>query len=162
MRITPDNINLLKELKEGQQILYTGNLIVMRDAAQKRIKNMLEQGKKLPVDLKDTLVFYAGPTFVGNITIIGPTTSTRMDKFLEMLFNLGVLATVGKGKRSKEAEIICKKYGRPYLVAPSGCAAYLSTKIISSNLIAFEDLGAEGIYELIVQDFPIIVIISAK
>lgn len=154
-------MNLL-ELKVGERIEYTGIMIVMRDAAQRRIEKLLKEGSGLPVDLQGTIVFYAGPTrVVDGRFAIGPTTSERMDKYLKMLFELGVMATVGKGKRSELAKKLCREYRRIYFIAPSGAAAALSEHVESIELLAFEDLGAEAMYEIHVKDFPLIVAIDS-
>ncbi len=154
----------IEEFKIGQEILYSGKLIVMRDQAHKRLKDMVEKGEELPVDLMGAVVFYAGPakTPPGRpIGAIGPTTSARMDDYLEMLFRLGVIATVGKGKRTGKAIEACKKWKRVYFVAPSGTAAALAKRVKRARLIAFEDLGPEAIYELEVEDFPLLVAIDS-
>ncbi|PLV59259.1 FumA C-terminus/TtdB family hydratase beta subunit [Thermotoga sp. KOL6] len=155
----------VEKLKAGQEIRYSGKLIVMRDQAQKRLKVFLEKGETLPVDLTGEIVFYAGPAKPScgrGVGAIGPTTSARMDDFLEMLFQLGVLATVGKGKRSQKAVEVCKKWKRVYFIAPSGTAAALSKRVKNSEVLAFEDLGPEAIYEIEVEDFPLIVAIDSE
>ncbi|AEH50503.1 FumA C-terminus/TtdB family hydratase beta subunit [Pseudothermotoga thermarum] len=150
-------------LNAGDYIRYSGEFLVMRDAAQKRIRQMLKEGRDLPIDLSGKIVFYAGPAKSkdGKFSI-GPTTSARMDQYLQMLFELGVVATVGKGKRSKLACELCAKFRRVYFVAPSGAAAALSQHVDSILPIAFEDLGPEAIYLLKVKDFPLIVAIDSN
>ena len=160
-----DFMRIVDELKVGDFIEYTGELIVMRDAAQLRIRNLISMGKKIPVPLKNSIIFYAGPAKKSekfSSGAIGPTTSERMDIYLEMLLELGVLATVGKGKRSKKAIRLCEKYGRPYLVAPSGAAAYLASKVQKVEILAFHDLGPEAIHRLHVKDFPLLVYIDPR
>lgn len=153
----------LSALKIGDYIEYTGSMIVMRDAAQKRIESLLKQGLEVPIDLKEKIVFYAGPTrIVEGRFAIGPTTSERMDRYLKILFELGVSATVGKGRRSELARNFCREYGRLYFVAPSGAAAALSEHVENIKLLAFEDLGTEAVYEITVRDFPLIVAIDSK
>ncbi|MEN3007482.1 FumA C-terminus/TtdB family hydratase beta subunit [Pseudothermotoga sp.] len=152
----------LTQLKAGEQVRYSGSMIVMRDAAQKRLESLLNHNQRLPLDMSGKIVFYAGPTRVVNGRfVIGPTTSERMDKYLKMLFELGVLATVGKGKRSELAKKLCREYKRVYLLAPSGAAAALSEYVESMTLLAFEDLGTEAIYEINVRNFPLIVAIDS-
>ncbi len=152
----------LKELRISERINYSGTFLIMRDAAQKRIQNLVEQKKPLPFELSNQIVFYAGPTKPLNEKVaIGPTTSERMDRYLKMLFELGVLATVGKGKRSELAKNLCQQYQRVYFVAPSGAAAALSEHISKIELLAFEDLGPEAVYRLEVVDFPLIVAIDS-
>lgn len=152
----------LKTLNVGESIQYTGSLIVMRDAAQKRLLEIQNTGKELPVSLAGKLVFYAGPTFSKGKMIIGPTTSKRMDRFLEFLAQNGVQGTIGKGARTMQAIEVIKKYQMPYFVAPSGCAAYLSQKVLSWKILAFDDLGPEAIYKIEVKDFPLIVGIDSQ
>lgn len=153
----------LRELKISERLDYSGSFLIMRDAAQRRIQDLLEQKEKLPFDLSDQIVFYAGPTKPLNDKVgIGPTTSERMDRYLKMLFELGVLATVGKGKRSMLAKNLCRMYKRVYFVAPSGAAAALSESVKKIQLVAFEDLGPEAVYRIDVVDFPLIVAIDSE
>ncbi len=151
----------LETLKAGEIIAYTGEMIVMRDAAQKR----LAQYENCPLNLKGSFVFYAGPakTPAGSVIgSIGPTTSARMDKYLEMLFLLGVQATIGKGVRSNLAKQMCRQYSRVYFAAPSGAAAALSVKISSHEILLFEELQSEAIQRISVKDFPLVVGIDAR
>ncbi|MGQ9856044.1 MAG: FumA C-terminus/TtdB family hydratase beta subunit [Fervidobacterium sp.] len=155
-----DGRQFLCNLTAGTQINYTGKLYVMRDAAHKRLFEIDKTGEQLPIDLSGKIIFYAGPTFVSDKMIIGPTTSKRMDPFFEFTAHKGILATVGKGVRTPEVVEAIEKYKVPYLVAPSGCAAYLSQKIIDWRIVAFEDLGPEAIYEITVKDFPMILFVD--
>ncbi|MEJ5256816.1 MAG: FumA C-terminus/TtdB family hydratase beta subunit [Fervidobacterium sp.] len=148
----------LCNLPAGTEINYIGKFYAMRDAAHKRLVEMEKNGEQLPIDLSGKIIFYAGPTFVGSRMIIGPTTSKRMDRFFEFTTQKGILATVGKGVRTQEVIKAIEKYKVPYLVAPSGCAAYLSEKIIDWRIVVFEDLGPEAIYEITVKDFPMILL----
>jgi len=137
----------------------------MRDQAQKRLKELLEKRKKLPVNLEGQIVFYAGPARTPQgkpMGAIGPTTSARMDDYLEILFELGVIATVGKGKRSRKANEACKKWKRVYFVTPSGTAAALSKRVKNARVLAFEDLGPEAVYEIEVEGFPLVVAIDSE
>lgn len=146
-------------MKTNEAFTYTGSLLIMRDQAQSRLHALWTQGLPLPVALDGRVVFYAGPArpdAQGRVAI-GPTTSARMDRFLEMLFELGVKATIGKGPRSSAGQKTCERYGKPYWIAPSGCAAYLSSCIEKGPLlVCFEDLGPEAIWEVWVKDFPLI------
>ena len=119
----------------------------MRDAAQKRLKMLLEEGEELPVSLDGAIIFYAGPAkpTKDSFGAIGPTTSNRMDAFLEMLYLKGVLATVGKGKRGQQAVSLCKEYGRAYSV-PAAAAACRENS--SMTVVAFDDLGTEAIFRV--------------
>jgi fumarate hydratase subunit beta len=151
----------VEKLKAGDSIHYDGEMIIMRDAAQKR----LSQFHDCPLDLKDKLVFYAGPAKTPSDSIIGaigPTTSARMDKYLEMLFNFGIKATIGKGERSDLVKKLCGKYDGVYFLAPSGGAAALSQSVINHEILLFEELQSEAIQKIIVKDFPLIVAIDSK
>ncbi len=153
----------LRELRVSERLNYSGSFLIMRDAAQRKIQDLLEQKKSLTFDLSGQIVFYAGPTKPLNDKVgIGPTTSERMDRYLRMLFELGVAATVGKGKRSELARNLCQFYKRVYFVAPSGAAAALSEHVKKIELIAFEDLGPEAVYRIDVVDFPLIVAIDSE
>jgi len=155
----------LEKLKAGNSILYDGEMIIMRDAAQKRLSQIQVSSIDLPIDLKDKFVFYAGPSKTPSDSVIGaigPTTSARMDKYLEMLFQLGVKATVGKGERSDLVKQLCKKYKGVYFLAPSGSAAALSQSVIKHEILLFEELQSEAIQKIIVKDFPMIIAIDSK
>ncbi len=153
----------LRELRISERINYSGTLLMMRDAAQKRIQSLLQQKRTLPFELSNQIVLYAGPTKPFNNTVgVGPTTSERMDRYLKMLFELGVAATVGKGKRSEVARSLCREYKRVYFVAPSGTAAALSECVKKIEMVAFEDLGPEAVYKMEVVEFPLIVAIDCE
>lgn len=155
----------VKKLKAGDSILYNGEMIIMRDAAQKKIRQFQNTPLDLPVDLKDKLIFYAGPAKTPSNSVIGaigPTTSARMDQYLEMLFLLGVKATIGKGERSDSVKELCRKYKGIYFLAPSGSAAALSQCINYHEILLFEELQSEAIQKIIVEDFPLIVAIDSK
>ncbi|MEA1883385.1 MAG: FumA C-terminus/TtdB family hydratase beta subunit [Thermotogota bacterium] len=152
-------------LKAGDSILYDGEMIIMRDAAQKRLSAFQDSPVDLPIDLKNKVVFYAGPAKTPSdsaIGAIGPTTSARMDKYLEMLFNFGIKATVGKGERSDSVKDLCRKYKGVYFLAPSGSAAALSQSVINHEILLYEELQSEAIQKIIVNDFPLIVAIDSK
>jgi fumarate hydratase subunit beta len=155
----------IEKLNAGEILTFSGEMIVMRDAAQKRISELLSKKEEIPVNLNNKIIFYAGPAKPpenSEIGAIGPTTSERMDKYLEMLFNLGVIATVGKGKRSNSAVEFCKNYKRAYFITPSGAAAYLSKTVEDIKIIAFSDLGTEAIHKIQVKNFPLMVGIDSK
>jgi len=152
-----DITNTFRQARVGEKIEYTGSMLVMRDIAQKRLVEIDKSGAALPLDLNGQVAFYAGPTFAKGNMVIGPTTSKRMDKFLEFLISKGIVATVGKGRRTQEAEVLCVKYKVPYFVAPSGCAAYLANCVTNWEIIAFEELGPEAIYRIEVTGFPLLV-----
>lgn len=155
----------IESLKIWDEVSYSGELIVMRDAAHKRLKELLDNGKQLPVELKEKIIFYAGPAKSLNgfpVGSIGPTTSNRMDPFLDMVFSLGVIGTIGKGKRSPLAVSMCKKYKKVYFVTPSGAAAAMAKKVVKRKVLAFDDLGTEAIQLLEVVEFPLLVAIDSK
>lgn len=149
-----------KTLKAGDVINYTGVIYTARDQAHARIKNILDKGETLPIDLSNSLIYYAGPTPTKPgmaIGSIGPTTSSRMDKFIDYMPKLNVIGMIGKGPRDKSVCEACKKYSLVYLIATGGAGALLSKRVISAKEVLFEDLGCESIKRLEVKDFPLIV-----
>lgn len=163
LRLHSSDIESLKALKPGQNILLSGEIYTARDAAHKRLVEMIEKGEKLPFELKDKIIFYAGPCPCPNNSVvgsIGPTTSARMDKFLPILYEKGLLATIGKGERSNEAEMTIKQHGGVYFTVIGGIACYLSEKFKKKDLIAFKELGTEAIYRFEVEDLPLRVAIG--
>lgn len=157
-KINSSDIEEIKNLKVGDKILLSGEIYTARDAAHKKLVELIEKGEKLPFDLKDKIIFYAGPCpckegeVVGSI---GPTTSSRMDKFAPKLYEKGLLATIGKGERSDNIIRTLKQVNGLYFTVLGGVACYLSQKFINKELIAFEKLGTEAIYKFEVKDFPI-------
>lgn len=152
--------DIIKTLKPGEQILLSGFLLTARDAAHKRLVDSLKAGKKLPVFIKGETIYYTGPTpkRPGNVIgSCGPTTSSRMDPFAPALLKHGLIGMIGKGERSKKVISAIKKYGAVYFITIGGAGAYLSQKVKSAKVIAYEDLGPEAIYRLEVEDFPVIV-----
>lgn len=157
---TPLTEEKIKNLKAGDTVYLSGTIISARDAAHKRIVESIISGKKLPVNLKNSTIFYAGPspTPPGKKSgSIGPTTASRMDSLTEPLLKEGLKAMIGKGRRSKEVVDLLKKYKAVYLVAVGGISAYLSTKVKSIKTIAYDDLGPEAIYEIEIENFPLFV-----
>lgn len=152
--------DVLRRQKAGTSLLLSGTIYSARDAAHKRIQTLLNEGKELPVQLNDKVIYYMGPTPTKPgkaIGSCGPTSSYRMDNFLEMTLRNGVAATIGKGTRDANVTKLAMQYHAPYLLAIGGAAAYLAQCVVSSRIAAFEDLGAEAIRELVVKDFPVIV-----
>ena len=150
--------NMSKTLTKGDKILFTGKIYTMRDAAHKKIFEMIDKCEVLPFEIKNSIIFYAGPAPKKGSEIIGPigpTTSKRMDKYAPKLYDLGCLATIGKGERSYEVIDSCKRNNAHYFTAQGGIACLLQKCIKKSKLIAFEDLGTEAIYELEVEDLPL-------
>lgn len=152
----PISIQDKEKLKAGDYIYLTGKVYTARDAAHKRLLALMQEGKDLPIDLKDACIYYTGPTpkKEGRIGSIGPTTAYRMDSYMPFMKELN--CTIAKGPRSIEVQEMAKD-GVLYLMAIGGIGAKLSLAVKSMELVAFEDLGPEAIYELEVEDFPVIV-----
>jgi fumarate hydratase class I len=152
--------------KPGQVLLLTGKLLTGRDAAHKRMTDILSRGEKLPVDFKDRFIYYVGPVDPVREEVVGPagpTTATRMDKFTrQMLAETGLLGMVGKAERGPVAIEAIKEFGAVYLMAVGGAAYLVSKAIRGSRMLAFEDLGMEAIYEFDVVDMPVTVAVDAK
>ena len=156
--IDSSEIEKIRNLKQGDNILLSGEIYTARDMAHKRLLEMINHGEKLPFDLKDKIIFYAGPCPCQGDCVtgsIGPTTSARMDKFAPDFYKNEVLATIGKGDRSEEVKKSIKETSGVYFTAVGGVACYLAEKFISKELIAFEDLGPEAIYKFEVKDLPL-------
>ena len=157
-QINSSDIEQLKSLKKGQKVLLSGEIYTARDMAHKRLIELIEKGEKLPFDVQDKIIFYAGPCPCAEDCVvgsIGPTTSSRMDKFAPILYENGILATIGKGERSKEVEKTVKQLGGLYFTVIGGISCYLSEKFIGKELVAFEDLGTEAVYRFEVKDLPL-------
>lgn len=161
---TGDMAEAASTLKAGERILLSGVVYTSRDAAHKRIDELLNQGAELPYDLKGASIYYAGPTPTPPgmaIGSCGPTTSSRMDKFSPRFLDLGLKCMIGKGKRSSEVIEAIKRNGAVYLCAIGGAGALAAKCIRSCRVIAFEDLGCESVKELVFEDFPLIVAIDS-
>jgi fumarate hydratase subunit beta len=155
---TPLSIEKIKNIKAGDEILLSGEIYGARDAAHKRFASSINENKELPVDLNNAVIFYVGPspTPPGKKSgAAGPTTSARMDIFLEPLFKKGLRATVGKGDRSMQAKALMKKYNSVYFIAPGGISALLASKIVEIKPVAYEDLGPEAVFRIKIKDFPL-------
>jgi len=151
----------IKGLKAGDNVLLTGVMYVARDAAHKRIVEALDRGERLPFDIKGQTIYYMGPTPAKSGQIIGsagPTTSGRMDTYSPRLIAEGLKDMVGKGMRSPAVKEAMKKYKAVYLAAIGGTGALISKTIKKSEVIAYEELGAEAVLRLEVKDFPATVI----
>jgi fumarate hydratase subunit beta len=161
---TPIKDGDIDRLKAGQRVLITGTLYTARDAAHKRLTELLDAGKPLPFDLKGAIIYYVGPTPPKPGQVIGsagPTTSGRMDAYAPRLYALGLKATIGKGQRSAEVIDALKKHRAVYLAAVGGAAALIARTIKKAEVVAYEDLGPEAIRKLYVEDFPAIVVNDA-
>jgi fumarate hydratase subunit beta len=163
MTLQLNNTSLIEKipvLKAGVEVEFSGVVYTARDMACKRLVEMIQRGEPLPFDLKDSVIYYCGPTpakFGEAIGSCGPTTSSRMDIFTPTLLANGVKATIGKGPRSEAVKQSLIKYKALYLVATGGVGALLSRKVKSSSVVAFNELGTEAIYKLEVVDFPLAV-----
>ena len=154
-----------RELKAGDSCLLSGIIYTARDAAHKRLCALADEGKELPFPVKDATIYYVGPTPAKPgqaIGSAGPTTSYRMDAYSPTLIALGETCMIGKGKRGPEVIEAMKEHGAVYFGAIGGCGALLSRCIKSAKVVAYEDLGAEAIRELVVENFPAVVIIDAE
>ena len=151
----------LKDLKAGDNILLTGVMYVGRDAAHKRLVEALDQGKPLPFDIRGQTIYFMGPSPAKPgkpIGAAGPTTSGRMDAYSPRLIAEGLKGMIGKGMRSQAVKDAMKKYKAVYLAAIGGAGALIAKSIKKSEVIAYEELGAEAIRRLEVEDFPVTVI----
>ena len=162
---TPLSREQARQLKAGDSCLISGVIYTARDAAHKRLCELAEQGKPLPVDMKDAVIYYVGPTPARPgeaIGSAGPTTSYRMDAYSPLLISLGETGMIGKGKRGPEVIAAMKEHGAVYFGAIGGCGALLIQCVKKAEIVAYEDLGAEAIRRLEVEDFPVIVVIDSQ
>lgn len=162
---TPITAETTKDLKSGDYVFITGTIYVARDAAHKRMIEALERGEELPIDIKDSTIYYMGPSPAREgrpIGSAGPTTASRMDKYAPTLLDLGEKAMIGKGKRTKEVIDAIVRNQAVYFAAIGGAGALLSKCITKSEVVCYEDLGAEAIRKIEVKDFPVIVVIDRK
>lgn len=153
------------ELNIGDVLELTGTVFTARDAAHERMQAALAAGKPLPIDLRDQLIFYAGPCPAKPGRVIGaiaPTTSMRMDRFVEMTLRLGMLGMIGKGERSENVPALCKQYGGVYLLSIGGASAVISDQVKACEVVAYEDLEPESIKRLDVEKLRLIVGIDTK
>ena len=160
---TPITAEKTEELKSGDYVYITGTIYVARDAAHKRMIEALERGENLPIDIKDSTIYYMGPSPAREGQVIGsagPTTSSRMDKYAPILLDLGEKAMIGKGKRSPEVIDAIIRNKAVYFAAIGGAGALLSKCIKKSEIICYEDLGAEAVRKIEVENFPVIVVID--
>lgn len=152
------------ELKAGDTVLLTGTIYTARDAAHKRIVEAIEQGGQLPFDLKNSVIYYVGPTPEKPglpIGSAGPTTSYRMDAYAPTLLDLGETGMIGKGQRSQEVKDAVLRNGAVYFAAIGGAGALMAQRVKKAEVIAFDDLGAEAVRKLEVEDFPVTVVLDS-
>ena len=162
---TPLTRAAVRNLKAGDSCLITGVIYTARDAAHKRLCELLDKGQPLPVDMENAIIYFVGPTPAKPgqaIGSAGPTTSYRMDAYSPALIAAGQTGMIGKGKRGPEVVAAMKEHGAVYFGAIGGCGALLSKCIKKAEIVAYEDLGAEAIRRLEVEDFPVVVIIDSE
>jgi len=160
--LTPE---LVQSWKAGDRLLLNGKMLTGRDAAHKRIQDMLAKGEELPVSFKGRAIYYVGPVdpVMGEVVgPAGPTTATRMDKFTDMMLELGLLAMIGKAERGQGAVAEIAKHKVAYLMAVGGAAYLVARAIREAKVLAFEDLGMEAIYEFTVEDMPVTVAVDSE
>ena len=154
-----------RTIKSGESCLLSGVIYTARDAAHKRLCELVAQGKELPMEIRDSIIYFVGPTPAKEgqaIGSAGPTTSYRMDAYSPTLIAQGLTGMIGKGKRGPEVVSAMKEHGAVYFAAIGGCGALLSRCIKKAEIVAYEDLGAEAIRRLEVEDFPAIVVIDSE
>lgn len=152
-------------LRAGDYVYITGTIYTARDAAHKRMEETLEKNESLPIDIKNQVIYYMGPSPARDgrpIGSAGPTTASRMDKYTPKLLDLGLSAMIGKGKRSEEVLNAIVRNKSVYMAAVGGAGALLSKCILYSEVVAYEDLGTEAIRKLEVKDFPVIVVADCE
>jgi fumarate hydratase class I len=160
--LTPETV---QSWKAGDRLLLSGAMLTGRDAAHKRIAEMLERGEALPVEFAGRAIYYVGPVdpVVGEVVgPAGPTTATRMDKFTDMMLELGLLAMIGKAERGQGATDVIARHKVAYLMAVGGAAYLVARAIREARVVAFEDLGMEAIYEFRVEDMPVTVAVDSS
>lgn len=161
---TPLTEEKVINLKAGDSVLLSGTIYAARDAAHKRLMELINNGDKLPLNIHNEVIYYVGPTPAKPGMVIGsagPTTSYRMDPYAPKLLDLGLRGMIGKGERSEEVIEAIKRNKGVYFGAIGGAAALISKSIVKSEVVAYEDLGSEAIRKLEVIDFPVVVIIDA-
>lgn len=152
-------------LQAGDYVYITGTIYTARDAAHLRMNETLDRGETLPISMENNIIYYMGPSPAREgkpIGSAGPTTASRMDKYAPRLLDLGLKGMIGKGKRSDAVKDAIIRNGAVYFAAVGGAGALLSKSILSSEVVAYDDLGTEAIRKLEVENFPVIVVIDAK
>lgn len=154
-----------RSLRAGDYVYLSGIIFTARDAAHKRMRETLEAGESLPVNMEHNVIYYMGPSPAREGRVIGsagPTTASRMDKYAPQLLDMGLKGMIGKGKRSQEVQDAIVRNGAVYFAAVGGAGALLSRSILASEVVAYDDLGTEAIRKLTVKDFPVIVVIDSE
>ena len=155
----------IENLRAGDSVLLSGTIYTGRDAAHKRLYEMIEAGDKLPIDIRNQVIYYAGPCPAkpgDAIGSCGPTTSYRMDAYAPLLCDLGLIGMIGKGQRNEAVVDAIKRNGGVYFAATGGAGALIATCVKRAEVVAFEDLGTEAIRRLEVENLPLIVAIDAQ
>lgn len=162
---TPLDREEIKDLKAGEMVTITGYIYTARDAVHQKWKELWDEGKEMNVDVKDQVIYYVGPSPAKNGEIIGscgPTSAYRMDAYTPQLLDLGLAGIIGKGRRGPEVIESIIKNGAVYFTAIGGAAAVIKEKVKSSEIIGYEELGAEALRKLYVEEFPVTVTIDSK
>lgn len=162
---TPLTTDVIESLNCGDKVLLNGIIYTGRDAAHKRLYEIIKKGEKLPFDLEGQIIYYVGPCPAKPGTVIGsagPTTSGRMDPYTPILLQHGLKGMIGKGLRSREVVEAIVEYKAVYFAAIGGAGALLADSIKEAEVLAFPDLGPEAIYKLKVENFPVVVVIDSK
>jgi fumarate hydratase subunit beta len=161
---TPLTEKVISGLKAGEEVLLSGIILTARDQAHLRLCGLIEKKEDLPIELDGQVIYYCGPTPSADNVIgsCGPTTSSRMDSFTPALLGEGVKGMIGKGRRSSEVREAIKHEKAVYFAAPAGAGAYLKSRVLACEVVAFPDLGPEAIHKLTVEDFPLIVVVDAE
>jgi len=161
----PISDSVISQLKSGQRVYLNGTILTARDAAHERLYNMIIEGKPLPIEIKDQIIYYMGPCPARPGQVIGsagPTTSGRMDYYTPLLLELGLKGMIGKGMRNQKVIDSIVLNSAIYFAAVGGAGALIAAKIKSCEVVAFADLGTEAIHKLEVENFPVIVAIDSK
>lgn len=159
----PISDKVVEELSVGDYVYITGTIYTARDAAHKRMYEALQNNQSLPINMENNIIYYMGPSPAREgrpIGSAGPTTASRMDKYAPELLDLGLRGMIGKGKRTEAVRDAIVRNGAVYFAAVGGAGALLSKSILSSEVVAYDDLGTEAIRKLEVKDFPVIVVID--
>jgi fumarate hydratase subunit beta len=162
---TPLDLDKIKSLKAGEELLLSGTIYTARDQAHQRLVEAIKKGRCLPLELKNAVIYYCGPTQRPKgkaIGSCGPTTSSRMDAFTPLLLAKGLRAMIGKGSRGQEVRNAIKKHRGIYFLTYAGCGALLAGHVKKAQTVAYGDLGPEAILKLEVKDFPLIVAVDSK
>lgn len=162
---TPLTEEKVRGLKAGDRVLISGVIYTARDAAHKKLVALLDENKELPIDVRDAIIYYVGPSPAKPGKVIGsagPTTSYRMDPYAPRLMDIGLKGMIGKGSRSREVKESIKKNCAVYFAAIGGAAALMARAVKKSEIVAYEELGSEAVRRLEVEDLPVMVVIDCQ